>query len=87
MSCAFGQIFLRDQIEKKELGGACRTYRGQKMHKGFWWGELRARHNIKYLDVDGRVILKWVFKKCDAEASTGLIWLRIGTGGRCLSMR
>jgi hypothetical protein len=28
-----------------------------------------------------RVILKWIFKKWDLEAWTGLIWLRIGTGG------
>ena len=29
----------------------------------------------------GRIILKWIFKKWDEEAWTGLIWLRIGTGG------
>jgi len=26
-------------------------------------------------------ILKWIFKKWDWEAWTGLIWLKIGTGG------
>jgi len=31
--------------------------------------------------VDGRVILKSIVKNWDGEAWTGLIWLRIGTGG------
>jgi hypothetical protein len=25
--------------------------------------------------------IKWIFKKSDEESWTGLIWLRIGTGG------
>jgi hypothetical protein len=29
-------------------------------------------------------ILKWVFKKKDWEAWTGLLWLRIGTGDKHL---
>jgi len=28
-----------------------------------------------------RIVLKWIFKKWDREAWTGLIWLRTGTGG------
>jgi len=30
--------------------------------------------------IDGWIILRWVFRKWDGWARTGLIWLRIGTG-------
>jgi len=29
--------------------------------------------------LNGRIILRWIFRKWDV--GTGLIWLRIGTGG------
>jgi hypothetical protein len=32
-------------------------------------------------DVDGKIILRWVFRKWDVGTWTGLIWLKIGTGG------
>ena len=31
--------------------------------------------------VDGRIILRWIFRKWDWEPWTGLSWLRIGTDG------
>jgi len=31
--------------------------------------------------VDGRIILRWIFKKWDVGLWTGSRWLRIGTGG------
>jgi len=31
--------------------------------------------------VEGRIILRWIFRKCVVGVWTGLIWLRIGTGG------
>ena len=34
-------------------------------------------------DVDGKILLKWIFKKWDGEAWNGLLWFTIETvGGR-----
>jgi hypothetical protein len=37
--------------------------------------------------VDGRITLKWIFERFGAGAQTGLIGLRIGTGGGLLCIR
>jgi len=34
--------------------------------------------------IDGRIILRWIFRKWDVGAWTGSSWLRIGMGGRHL---
>jgi hypothetical protein len=39
------------------------------------------RYHLEDLNVDGKKILKWIFKKWNGDARTGLIWLRIGSGG------
>jgi hypothetical protein len=52
-----------------------------EVHTGFWWEYLRERGHLKDLGMDGVIILKLIFKKWDRVACTGLIWLRIGTGG------
>ena len=31
--------------------------------------------------VDGRIILRWIFRKWEGVVGTGWSWLRIGTGG------
>jgi hypothetical protein len=54
-----------------------------EVHTGFWWVHLRERDHLEDLGIGRRIILKWIFKKWNWEAWTGLIWLRIGTrGGR-----
>jgi hypothetical protein len=50
---------------------------------GFWWENPRERDHFEGIGVDGRIILKWIFKKLD-EAWTGLVCLSIGTRGGLL---
>jgi hypothetical protein len=50
-------------------------------HTGFWWVDLRERDHLEDLGADGKIILKWIFKKWNGEAGTVLIWLMIGTCG------
>jgi hypothetical protein len=36
-----------------------------EVHTGLWCGNLRERDHLEDLDVDGEVILMWVFEKWD----------------------
>jgi len=36
--------------------------------------------------IDGRIILRWIFTKCEVDVWSASIWLRIGTGGWHLLM-
>jgi len=47
---------------------------------GFWWGNLRERDHWRDPDVDGRIILRWIFAKWEG-VETGWSWRRIGTDG------
>jgi hypothetical protein len=51
------------------------------VYTGFWWGNLKERDNLEESDLNWRILLKWILKTRHGEESTGLIWLRIRTGG------
>jgi hypothetical protein len=44
-------------------------------------GNLRERDHWGDPGVDGRIILRWIFRKWDVGIWIGLGWLRIDTGG------
>jgi hypothetical protein len=42
---------------------------------------MRERDHLEDLGGDVRIILRQILRKCDRGVWSGLIWLRIGTGG------
>ena len=69
-------------IEKNEMGGECSMYGGEA-YTGFWWGNLREREHLGDPGLDGKIVLRWIFRKWDVGVWTGSSWLRIGTCECC----
>ena len=44
-------------------------------------GKPEGKRPLEGPDVDGRIILRWIFSKWDVRARTGSKWIRIGTSG------
>jgi len=47
-------------------------------HMGRVVGNLREREHLEDLDIDGRIILRWICRKWDVRAWTGSVWARCG---------
>ena len=47
------------------------------MCRGCWWGNLRERDNWGYPDVDGRIILRRVFRKWGGGCGD---WMELAQG-------
>jgi len=62
------------------VGNVARIGRGEA-YTGFRWGNLRERGHFGDPGLDGRIILRWIFRKWDVGEWTGSSRLRIGTGG------
>ena len=49
------------------------------MHTEFWRGNLKHSDHLQDQGVDGKFILRWVFKKWNGRVWSGFIGLQIGT--------
>jgi hypothetical protein len=64
-----------------------RVWGRREVYAGVWWGNLRERDHWGDPDVDGRLILRRIFRSWDVGVWIGSSWLRIGTVGGHLWMR
>ena len=67
-----------DKIEKTEMGGACGTYGGrERCAQGVGGETLGERDQWGDQDVDGKIILRWIFRNWE-----GVVWGLDGVGSR-----
>jgi hypothetical protein len=48
------------------------------MHTGFWWGNLKKRNRLEHLQINERIILKWIARKQDGRVLTVFSCLKTG---------
>ena len=61
------------------MDGACSRY--EERCERVLVRTLRETDHLKDPGVDGRIILRWMFRKWDVEAWAASSWLRIWIGG------
>ena len=74
-TCTHHPIPFGDKIEKNEMGGACSAYGlAERRVQVFWWGNLRERDHLGDPDVDGRMILRWIFRNWGCRS---MDWIKL----------
>ena len=61
--------------------GMWRVWGRGEVCSGFWWGNLRKRDHWGDPDVDGKLILRWIFRKLEGVVGNGWSCFRIGRVG------
>jgi hypothetical protein len=66
------QIQSNDQVKEDEIGRA-RSKHERGVHTGFWYENLKERGRWEDINVDGRILLKWILDKYDG----GMDWINL----------
>jgi len=82
--CSLTQYFWGDKIEKNEMGGHVACVEERRGVYRILVGKPEGQNHFGDPGVDGRLILRWIFRKSDVRVRTGSSRLRIGAGGGLL---
>jgi hypothetical protein len=64
----------------KRAGHAAHRGRAE-VYTGLWWGKPEGkRDHLEDPGIEGRIVLRWIFRKWNVRAWAGSMLLRIGTG-------
>ena len=74
-------------LEEWDGRGTRHVWGRGEAYTGFWCGNLKERDHLVDPGIDGRIILRWIFRKWDVGLGTALSSLMIRTGGGHLWMR
>jgi hypothetical protein len=55
-------------IKSRRKRWAIHVARMGEVHTRSWWGDLGETDQLEELGIDGRIILKWIFKKWHGKA-------------------
>jgi hypothetical protein len=50
-------------IKSRRMRWVGHVARMGEMHTGFWWGNLREKAHLENQGVNGRIIVRWIFRK------------------------
>jgi hypothetical protein len=68
-------------MEKNDMGGAVACIGERRGVYRVWWGNLKETDHMGDQVVDGRVLLRWIFRKWTLGVLNGFSCLSIGTAG------
>jgi hypothetical protein len=67
------------------MGGPCSKNGGEENRVWVIGGKARRKETTRKTNEVGEwIILGWILERWDVVMCTGLVWLRIGTGGELL---
>ena len=59
------------------IGGACSTYGVEETYIQGLGGETRGKESAWKTGLDGWIIVRWIFRKCDTGVRNEWSWLKL----------